>query len=89
MSKNNGDSQAISDQAERIYEEKIRLYVETEHRGEFLVLDVESQEYEIDADRHRALERAENLHKGGKFYILRIGFPAAVHLGGRLKVKRQ
>jgi len=79
---------AIGERAQRLYEEKIRSVVEPMHNGEFLVLDVEAGDYEVDADRRRALERAEAKHPGGLFYILRIGYPAAVHLGGRFTVNR-
>jgi hypothetical protein len=78
----------IGERAQRLYEEKIRSIVEPMHSGEYLVLDVEAEDYEVDADRRRALERAEAKHPGGLFYILRIGYPAAVHLGGRFTVNR-
>jgi hypothetical protein len=82
------DSQAIGERAQHLYEEKIRPHVELAHRGEFLVLDTETGDYEVDADRHCALERAEARRPGGEFYILRVGYPAAVHLGGRFAVNR-
>ncbi len=88
MASNSEHIKAIGERAERLYEEKIRSGVESEHRGKLLVFDIDTEEYEIDLDRHRALERAESRHSEGQFYILRVGYPAAVHLGGRFAVNR-
>ena len=86
MDATKSDDWSIGERAQRVYDEKIRLQVERQHIGEFLVLDIETEDYEVDSNRHLALERAEARHPGGQFYILRVGYPAAVHLGGRFTV---
>lgn len=55
--------------------------------GEYLVLDVDAEK--DDPDRRRALERAEAKHPGGVFFNLRIGYSAAVHLGGNISTDRE
>lgn len=72
-----------------VYEREIRPAVETAHFGEFLVLDVESGDYEIDSDKLAALDRARVRHPDSPTYILRIGFPAAVKLGGGRRMRRE
>lgn len=73
----------ICERGEALYNQQIRAQVEPEHRGKFLVLDIETGDYEMDADRHAALNRAEARHPGGQLYILRIGYPTAINIGGR------
>src|SRR5689334_15394423 len=65
--------QEVEARAKAIYERDVRPKVESEHRGKFLVLDVESGDFEIDADRIAASDRAHAKHPAGVFYSLRIG----------------
>jgi len=74
-------SDEICSRGQHLYEKSIRPLVETTHNGEFLVLDLQSGEYEIDKDEVAASDRATAKHPTGRFYILRIGAPAAHRLG--------
>ncbi len=51
--------------------------------GEFLALDVETGEYELDEDKLTAIDRARTKRCDAPLYILRVGYPTAVKLGGR------
>lgn len=77
----------IARRGQEIYESRIRALVEAEHKGKFLVLDVNSGDYEIDAEDIAAMKRARAKHPEAVFYIARIGFSSAYHLGGRLRAK--
>jgi hypothetical protein len=55
--------------------------VDTGDRGKFLVLDIETGEYELDADELVALQRARRKKPDAALYILRIGYPAAYRIG--------
>jgi hypothetical protein len=72
----------VAARGEAIYERDIRTKVEGKHRGEFLVLDIETGEYEIDRDDLAATRRALAKRPGAVLYGLRIGYPSAYHLGG-------
>ncbi len=74
-------SEEIAQRGQAIYDQQIRAQVETAHRGEFLVLNVETGEYEIDHNELTALQRAKTKNPDGAFYILRIGATAAYRLG--------
>ncbi len=50
---------------EEIYERDIRSKVEAEHRGTFLVIDIESGDYEIDHNALDATHRVAACHPGG------------------------
>lgn len=76
-------SAEIVQRGHTLYEQQIRTQVETQHAGAFLILDVETGDYEIDAEDVRALQRAKAKHPDGAFYIVRIGSPTAYRLGAQ------
>ncbi len=47
------------------------------------MLDVESGDYEVDADELAAIGRARAKHPGRLFYILRVGYRASVYIGAK------
>jgi len=74
----------VESRGEAIYEQEIRPKVEAEHKGKFLVVDVETGQYEIDKDDVTATKRALAKRPGAVLYGLRIGYPTAYRLGGHL-----
>jgi hypothetical protein len=76
-------SKEIAQRGQALYEQQIRARVDPSHQGKFLVLDIETGEYEIDASELAALQRAKAKNPTAALYILRIGFPTAYRLGGR------
>lgn len=71
---------------EAIYAERIRARVEAAHSGEFVVVDIETGDYEIGVDDLTATKRALASHPDAILYGLRIGSPSAYRLGGRFAV---
>lgn len=69
---------------ERIYHDRIRSLVMPQDKGKFLVLDIDSADYEVDSDELAADDRLRERHPGGQFYALRIGYTTAYSLGGRM-----
>jgi len=63
----------VSQNGERIYFEKLKPELENSHRGEFLVINVATEEYVVDADKLAALDKAEEKFGKGFFYIVQIG----------------
>lgn len=88
MPHSNFSSDEIVERGQKLYDRQIRHNVESQNRGKFLVLNIETGEYEIDADKMEAFSRAAAKHPGSALYILRVGFPAAVKIGGNFKVER-
>lgn len=76
----NYSSKEVAQRGQDIYEERIRSKVESEHRGEFLVLDVDSGEYEIDPEDLVASKRLLARCPDAVIYGLRIGYRAAYRL---------
>lgn len=74
----------VESRGEAIYEQEIRPKVEAEHKGKFLVLDIETGQYEIDEDDVTATKRALAKRPDAVLYGLRIGYPTAYRLGGHV-----
>jgi len=76
----------VAARGEAIYEQEIRAKVETNNKGKYLVLDIESGGYEIDEEDLAATKRMMAKFPDAVLYGLRIGYPAAYRLGGFSKV---
>lgn len=74
-------SQEIAERGQALFEREIRCRLDASARGKFLVLDVETGEYEIDADERAAFKRARAKHPGAPLYLIRVGHPTAYRLG--------
>lgn len=77
-------SHEIAERGQALYDRDLRDKLEASARGKFLALDIETGEYEIDADARSALKRAQTKHPGAALYLLRIGHPTAYRLGRRV-----
>ncbi len=76
-------AEEIGRRGQALYERTIRDKVEAENKGKFLVLDIDTGEYEIDEDDLTASKRLLARKPGAVLYGVRIGYPAAYRLGGR------
>jgi hypothetical protein len=82
-------SEEVVQRGEELYQRDLRDQIEDAHKGKFLVLDIETGDYEIDADEVAAVKRAMARRPEGVRYIKRIGYSAAHRLGGRFSVPRR
>ena len=79
----------VASQGEPIYGQQLGGKVEPEYYGSFLVIDIETAAYEIDADDVVATKRILASYPNAVIYSLRIGSPTAYRIGGRFFVKAQ
>ena len=77
----------VATRGEAMYEQEIRHKVEGQCKGQYLVLDIETGEYEIHQDDLVATKRALAKRPDAVLYGLRIGYRAAYRLGGFSKVQ--
>lgn len=75
-------SQELASRGEKIYEQQIRDSVEVEHRGEYVVIDVSTGEFEVAEDDLVATRRLRERLPEALTYGLRVGHRAAYRLGG-------
>lgn len=71
----------IEQRGEAIFADSIRTCVTKADVGKFVVIDVTSGKYEIDADHVKALEKMLAQHGSDSLYSIRIGSPVAYKLG--------
>ena len=85
----NENSETIAARGEEIYQQQIRDTVDPKHKGKFLVLDIETGDYEIDAEDLVATDRLLAKHPNAVIYGVRVGFPAAYGIGFNFKAYAQ
>jgi hypothetical protein len=66
-----------------IYEKQLKSKLEPEHIGKFLVIDIETGEYEMDEDDLAASLRAYDKKPEGARFGMRIGYRTSGTLGGK------
>ena len=75
-------AEEVAARGEALYAQWIRPHVEATHRGKFVVVDIETGAYEMDADDLAATKRALAKRPEAILYGIRIGSPTAYRLGG-------
>jgi hypothetical protein len=73
----------VAARARAIYEQQIRAEVEPQDIGKYLVIDIETGEYEIDADEVAVMKRAAAKYPVDALYGMRIGYPTMGRIGVR------
>ena len=81
--------QQVESRGEQIYEEQIRTSVESGNKGKFVIIDIETGDYEVDEDDLQATKRALAKRPDAVLYGLRIGYPTAYTLGGHITTQHR
>ena len=89
MSYSDWTAEEIGARGEEIYQTQIRDKVDPKYKGKFLVLDIETGNYEIDAEDLVATDRLLAKHPNAIIYGVRVGFPAAYGIGFNFKAYTQ
>jgi hypothetical protein len=69
----------IETRGEAIYQDRIRRLVEPTEKGKFVVIDIDSGDYEIDERDADASARLLNRHPRAVTWAVRVGYPTAYH----------
>ena len=81
MRNNRQTSAEIVSRGQDLYESRIRPLVERDNFGKYVVVDIETGEYEIDADHLAASNRAAAKHPDAPLFAMRIGFRSGGRIG--------
>ena len=82
-------AEEIVRRGQQIYEQDIRARVETEERGKYILIDIETGEYQV-GDNYHAVARGMLAGKpDAALCALRIGYPALGKLGGRWNIRKE
>ena len=82
MRYSNNTTETTATRGKTIYQQ-LRDKVEPYHNGKFLAIDIETEDYEIDANGTVAITRLLAKHPDAVIYLLKIGHRAAYRMGFR------
>lgn len=68
---------------EKIYQEQIKHLVHPAEKGKFLIIDVESGDYELDEDVLTASQRLRQRRPEAVSFGMKVGYVASFHFGSR------
>lgn len=71
----------IAQKGSEIYQ-KIRKQIEKKYSGNFIAIEVESGKYYLGKTQVEAIEKAKKHFPTKIFYLMKVGFPAAVTFSG-------
>ncbi len=72
----------IGDRGTAIYTSKLRPLLEPQCRGQFVAIDVETEDYEVASDADAASDRLWERRPDAQILVERIGYPAVFHALG-------
>jgi hypothetical protein len=75
-------SHDVAEQAKAIYCEQLQQTLEVRHTGEFVAIEPVSGSHFLSDSYTNAVARARAVYPDRLAFVIRIGQPAAVHLGG-------
>jgi hypothetical protein len=70
-----------------LYEQHLRAKLEAGNKGKFLVINVETGEYEIGDDYGALSDQLHAADPDAPLFAMRIGYPAVGRIGGRISLK--
>jgi hypothetical protein len=76
----------LAEVAERLYEEKLKNKLESQHKGEIVVIDAGSGDYFLGEDLHEANEKARKKYPNNVFYAIKVGYPAVYSFSSRMPI---
>ena len=85
----NPPSSGTAERGATLYDQKLRGLLEPAHNGKYVVIDVDTGEYELDADHLAASDRAAAKHPGAALYATRVGAGSLGRIGGRLSLTQK
>ncbi len=80
MSNDRPTPQQIVQRGREIYERQLRRQLEARHHGEYVVINIESGDYEVGADDLLVSKRAKARFGDAPLFTMRIGHEAAYRL---------
>ena len=74
-------TQSVAERAKRIYDERLRATLEAERPGQFVAIEPDSGDYFLADTLDAAVRAARTQHPTRLSHVVRVGHPAALHMG--------
>jgi hypothetical protein len=71
---------------QEIYERDVRPHLQPGDDNKFVAIDIETGMFEIDPDDYTAGKRLLDRNPDAQTWMVRVGHPATISLGGRFQV---
>ncbi len=71
----------VAHRATEIYDMRLRVMLETDHRNAYVAVEPDSGDYFLGDTLSEAIQAARTAHPNRISFALRVGHPTAVHLG--------
>jgi hypothetical protein len=75
-------SSEVAQKAKELYESRLREEIEEKFQDKYVSIEPQSGDYFVGATFDEAVNAALDAHPDRLTYTLRVGHPAALHLGG-------
>lgn len=75
------ETRSVVERAKRIYDERLRADLEADHRNRFVAIEPESGDHFLTDTLDEAVEAALDRYPSRMSHVIRVGHPAALHLG--------
>ena len=82
LKKENTQTDTLSENGQRLYDERLRELLEPQHTGEFVAIEPDTGRYFLGDSGLTALRAGRQALPEKLFYLLRVGSDAAYHVGG-------
>ena len=79
----------IAERGERIYRDHLRAQLREGNIGKYLVIDIDSEDYEIGAEHLPTAKRLRARHPDASLYGMRIGYKAMASFGPTLRPEEE
>ena len=73
---------SVAERAKRIYDERLRAALEADEFGRFVAIEPDSGDHFLADTLDEAVQAARIRHPARPSHVVRVGHPAALHMGG-------
>lgn len=71
-----------AERARQIYDQRLRAVLEADHLGRFVAVEPESGDHFLADTLDAAADAVQAAYPDRRAHVLRVGHPAALHIGG-------
>jgi hypothetical protein len=75
-------ARSVAERAKRIYDDRLRADLEAGHAGRFAAIEPDSGDHFLADTLDAAVRAARAAHPDCLSHVVRVGHPAALHMGG-------
>jgi len=75
------ESLDVARRAKLLYEQRLRVPLEAQHRHSFVAIEPDSEDYFLGDSLSAAIQLARQTHPDRLAFVMRIGHHTAIHMG--------